>query len=124
MTGPMIVTTVPNRSSVFSAPARSDAGAVATPPRGLLLGSFMTTPWRVRDTAAIGPTLPFLRIRAAHQLRDLLRDLRLARAVVGARERSDQLLRVVSRVLHGRPPRAVLRRRALDHRAVDAVAKK
>src|SRR5215510_8008431 len=60
-------------------------------------------------------------IRAAHDLGDLLGDLRLAGAVVLAREDLDELLRVVGGVLHRDAARRLLARRQLEERAVDAV---
>src|SRR3712207_3727610 len=62
------------------------------------------------------------RRRAADDLRDLLRDPRLPRAVVGPPEDVEHLPRVVGRVLHRRPPRRLLGGRRLDERTVDGVA--
>src|SRR5690606_28689165 len=59
---------------------------------------------------------------AADDLGDLLRDLGLAGPVVRAPEHVQHLAGVVRRVLHGRPPRALLGCSRLDQRAVDAVA--
>jgi hypothetical protein len=49
-------------------------------------------------------------VRAGHDLEDLLRDLRLSRAVHLQRERVDQLARVLRRVAHGGHAGALLGR--------------
>src|SRR5207249_5721590 len=66
--------------------------------------------------SAIGLQLAFQRLRPAHDLCDLLGDLRLPRPVVGALQQLDNLAGVVGRVLHRRALCAEERRRRL-HRS-------
>src|SRR5688500_12676708 len=60
--------------------------------------------------------------RAAHDLGDLLRDRRLALAVVRPLQHLEDLAGVVGRVLHRRAARAVLRRHGLDEPAIQGVS--
>src|SRR5688572_11753687 len=58
----------------------------------------------------------------ADDLGDLLRDLRLAGAVVGATEQLQHVTGVVGGVLHRRASRGLLGRDGLDERAIDRIA--
>src|SRR5690606_22380882 len=102
MTGPMTCTTFPMffaiRSFSPGCPQRAGREPVDTAPALLQRGG------------------------AAHDLGDLLCDLGLSGPVVRAPAHVQHLAGVVRRVLHGRPPRALLRRSRLDERAVHAVA--
>src|SRR4051794_15511658 len=66
-------------------------------------------------------TLSLQRRRAAHDLRDLLGDLRLPLAIVGALQKLQDLACIVGGVLHGSAPGAVLTRRRLDQAAIHHV---
>src|SRR5438046_2645541 len=72
--------------------------------------------------SAIGLQLAFQRLRPAHDLCDLLGDLRLPRPVVGALQQLDNLAGVVGRVLHRRALCAEERRRRLYQRPIHLVA--
>src|SRR5881397_810379 len=99
ITGPMTWTTLP--TFCFGSPA----------------GFFGASLVRV----AMCIPLAFQRFRAPHDLRELLGDLGLARAVVGAPQRVEYLARVVRRVLHRGPLRTQEPRRRLDQRPVHLV---
>src|SRR5690606_14001757 len=62
------------------------------------------------------------RLRAADDLRGLLRNTRLTLPVVLARVDAFQLLRVVGRELHRETTSGLLRRGGLDKEAIDALA--
>src|SRR6476659_1976069 len=76
------------------------------------------TPFYARGAGFVSARLR-QRFRAGDDLEDLLRDLRLARAVHAQRQRVDDLAGVLRCVPHRRHARALLRRRGLEQRAVD-----
>src|SRR6267143_3657675 len=103
------------RESMFTVTALYSSGSCSGSNSTSRTGpmTWTTLPTLCFDSVFVAMILPLEGFRAADDFGQLLRDLRLTRAVEGALQDRQHVLPGVGRVLHRGPPGAVLGRRGL-----------